>query len=95
MSGTWGFKVRNLSDDETVKFLTGVLSKESCVPFIGTGFTAGENSRNGKVPNGAGWMQIMKDQINSSVNANKPSADELDKFSFQKLSDIFLITDCP
>lgn len=85
----WGFLVRNFEDQETQQFLRGILSQNSCVPFLGAGFTRGEKARHKVVPGGGDWMELMRQQITNSPAAEKPSDDELKKFSFQELSDIY------
>lgn len=85
----WGFSVRNFEDHETQQFLRGILIQDSCVPFLGAGFTRGEKARHKVVPGGGEWMEIMRQQIKKSPVTEKPSDDELKKFSFQELSDIY------
>lgn len=81
--------IRQFADDETQKFLRGILRKNQSIPFLGTGFTAGESARSGVVPLGRDWMQIMREQISAANVSDKPSNDELKEFSFQDLSDIY------
>lgn len=85
----WGFAVRNFEDQETQQFLRGILIQDSCVPFLGAGFTRGEKARHRLVPGGGEWMEIMRQQIKKSPATEKPSDDELKNFSFQELSDIY------
>lgn len=88
-SSSWGFEVRAIESPETQSFLRSVLRQDTCVPFLGAGFTRGEKARAAKVPGGAGWMTMMREQIKAMPVAEKPSNDELDKFEFQELSDIY------
>ncbi|HEM8800268.1 TPA: SIR2 family protein [Klebsiella michiganensis] len=85
----WGFVVRNFEDQETQQFLRGILNQDSCVPFLGAGFTRGEKARHKAVPGGGEWMDLMRQQIRKSPVTEKPSDDELNKFSFQEISDIY------
>lgn len=81
----------NLQDDGAGAFLQGLISSERNVPFIGTGFTRGERASSKPVPSGYEWMQIMARQIESSKvpEDEKPTAEELKKYSFQGLSDVY------
>ena len=88
-SSSWGFEVRAIESPETQSFLRSVLRQDTCVPFLGAGFTRGEKARSAMVPGGAGWMTMMREQIKAMPVAEKPSDDELDKFEFQELSDIY------
>lgn len=88
-SNSWGFEIRTMESPETQSFLRSVLRQDTCVPFLGAGFTRGEKARAGMVPGGAGWMTMMREQIKAVPGAEKPSDDELDKFEFQELSDIY------
>lgn len=81
--------IRQFGEDETQRFLRGILRRENSIPFLGTGFTAGERSRNGVVPFGEEWTQIMRDQIGAAGVADKPTDEELKKLGFQDLSDIY------
>lgn len=85
----WGFKVRTFEEQETQQFLRAILSQDTCVPFLGAGFTRGEKARNADVPGGSEWMELMRQQIKSSAVGDKPTDDELNEFSFQDLSDIY------
>ncbi|HDU2984815.1 TPA: hypothetical protein RFJ43_004088, partial [Klebsiella pneumoniae subsp. pneumoniae] len=85
----WGFSVRNFDDHETQQFLRGILIQDSCVPFLGAGFTRGEKARHKAVPGGGEWMEIMRQQIKKSPVTEKPSDEELKNFNFQELSDIY------
>ncbi|MFW5404076.1 SIR2 family protein [Pectobacterium carotovorum] len=89
IKNNWGFSVRIFEDQETQQFLRGILNQDSCVPFLGAGFTLGEKSRHKVVPGGDDWMELMRQQIKKSPVLEKPSEDELNKFSFQALSDIY------
>lgn len=88
-SNEWGFVVRDLETIETQNYLRSILRQETCVPFIGAGFTGGEKARTEKVPRGAEWMKIMRQQIEESAIIEKPSPEELAGFGFQDLSDIY------
>jgi len=88
-SSSWGFEIRAFELLETQNFLRSVLRQDACVPFLGAGFTRGEKSRSASVPGGAEWMRKMREQIKAVPIAEKPSDDELDKFEFQELSDIY------
>lgn len=85
----WGFKVRRFEEQETQQYLRAILRQDTCVPFLGAGFTRGEKARNAAVPGGAEWMELMRQQIKASAVAEKPTDDELNAFSFQELSDIY------
>ncbi|VFS56736.1 Uncharacterised protein [Leminorella grimontii] len=85
----WGFTIRIFEEQETQQFLRAILNQNTCIPFLGAGFTRGERARNKKVPGGADWMELMRRQIKDSPAADKPSDDELNGFSFQELSDIY------
>ncbi|ELA2981899.1 hypothetical protein ACKUDT_25260 [Klebsiella pneumoniae] len=63
----WGFSVRNFDDHETQQFLRGILIQDSCVPFLGAGFTRGEKARHKAVP-GGGRM----DGDNATTNKKVP-----------------------
>ncbi|MDB0568315.1 SIR2 family protein [Ralstonia solanacearum] len=78
-----------MESPETQNFLRSVLRQDTCVPFLGAGFTRGEKARSAMVPGGAEWMTMMRDQIKAVPVAEKPSDDELGKFEFQELSDIY------
>lgn len=93
MSTQWGYKVHLFDETGTKSFLEGVLRVDQSVPFIGTGFTAGERARKGIVPFGGEWMQIMRDQIKASHVLEKPSDKELESFDFQALSDVYFRED--
>lgn len=88
-SNNWGFNIRMMADSETQSFLRGIIRQDSCVPFLGAGFTRGERARGNRVPGGEEWMELMRDQIKSSSGIEKPSDEELDSFEFQELSDIY------
>jgi len=85
----WGFEIRDLDSPETQKFLRSILRQDTCVPFLGAGFTRGEKARSANVLGSAEWMDVMRDQIKSSSALEKPSDDELLNFGFQDLSDIY------
>ncbi len=82
--------IRFLDDKNSKDFLRGIIAAECTVPFIGSGFTCGEKSRNKLVPNGTEWMNIMRKQITSSPVIEKPTSSELEHYKFQELSDIYL-----
>ncbi|WP_022652436.1 SIR2 family protein [Aquaspirillum serpens] len=88
-ANSWGFEIRSFDQPETQTFLRSILRQDSCVPFLGAGFTRGEQARFGKVPGGAEWMNLMCQQIKASPVADKPSEDELASFGFQDISDIY------
>ncbi|MBK1824564.1 SIR2 family protein [Burkholderia cenocepacia] len=88
-SSEWGFEIRVIEAPETQSFLRSILRQDTCVPFLGAGFTRGEKARSGKVPGGEEWVAVMRDQILAAPVAEKPSDDELGKFGFQDLSDIY------
>ncbi len=81
--------IRHFEDEATQKFLRGILKKDQSIPFLGTGFTAGERSRGGVVPFGKEWMEIMRSQIRAASVSDKPSDEELEGYGFQELSDIY------
>ncbi|MFM0724875.1 SIR2 family protein [Paraburkholderia strydomiana] len=89
MATTWGFSVRSFDDTVTQDFLRGILRTEQCVPFIGTGFTAGEKTRGATVPFGAQWMETMRKQILAAETQDKPDQEEIGEYSFQELSDAY------
>ncbi|EMH1201038.1 SIR2 family protein [Serratia marcescens] len=89
INSDWGFTVRNFEDQETQQFLRAILNQDTCVPFLGAGFTRGERARNKKVPGGADWMELMRQQIKKAPVADKPSDEELKRFSFQEISDVY------
>ncbi|GGD85984.1 hypothetical protein GCM10010985_45700 [Caballeronia grimmiae] len=89
MAMTWGFTVRSFDDMATQDFLRGILRTEQCVPFIGTGFTAGEKTRGATVPFGSQWMETMRRQILAAETEDKPGEDEIGEYSFQELSDAY------
>ncbi|MGE6661079.1 SIR2 family protein [Pseudomonas sp. NPDC077408] len=84
---------RNLEDPATEAFLRGVIASGRTVPFIGTGFTRGERARAKLVPDGREWMAIMRQQIGASSAPFKPTKEQLDKYDFQKLSDVYFRDD--
>lgn len=88
-ANNWGFKVRDFDELETQNFLRSILRQDTCVLFLGAGFTCGEKARSANVPSGAEWMKLMRQQIKASSIAEKPSDDELENFGFQDLSDIY------
>ena len=88
-TSSWGFEIRAMESLETQNFLRSVLRQDTCVPFLGAGFTRGEKARSATVPGGAEWMDMMRAQIKAAPTADKPSDDELEKFEFQELSDIY------
>ncbi|HEX8588469.1 SIR2 family protein [Pseudomonas sp.] len=81
----------NLQDPGAEAFLQGLIASERNVPFIGTGFTRGERASSKAVPNGDEWMAIMARQISLSKVSDdlKPSSEELKKYNFQDLSDVY------
>ena len=81
------FETLKLSDPRGKDFLRGLLLTDRCIPFIGAGFTAGDRCRKGTVPNGTGFMNVMRDAIASSPVAEKPDAAALKNYSFQQLAD--------
>lgn len=83
------FTVRDFSDNETQSFLRGVFSTGRCVPFLGAGFTRGEPSKEGCVPDGNSWKGIMIDSIIDSNHPNSPSREDLEELNFQDLSEEF------
>lgn len=85
----WGFQVRALDTQETQSFLRSILRQDTCVPFLGAGFTRGEIARSASVPGGGEWMSLMREQIKSSPVVEKPTEQELLNFSFQDLSEIY------
>jgi hypothetical protein len=87
MTTTDPFRVLRLSEAAGQDFLRGILKTGKCIPLIGAGFTAGETAHRGKVPSGAEFMLTMRNAINASPTADKPSASSLDGYSFQKLAD--------
>ncbi len=89
MATTWGFTVRDFDDVATQEFLRGILRTEQCVPFIGTGFTAGEKTRGATVPFGSQWMETMREQILAAEAEDKPGREEIGEYSFQELSDAY------
>ncbi|TCW51786.1 SIR2-like protein [Phytobacter diazotrophicus] len=89
INNDWGFSVRYFEDQETKQFLRGILKQDTCVPFLGAGFTRGETARNKPVPGGNDWMELMRQQIKKSPIVEKPSDDELIRFTFQELSDVY------
>lgn len=66
-STNWGFEIRDMESAETQSFLRSILRQDTCVPFLGAGFTRGEKARSATVPGGAGWMTMMRDQIKAAV----------------------------
>jgi len=78
---------RYLDNPDTEDFLSGLIASGRTVPFIGTGFTRGERAKARLVPDGREWMEIMRQQITESPVAFKPTAENLEKYDFQKLSD--------
>lgn len=88
-SNEWGFKIRTMDSPDTQSFLRSILRQDTCVPFLGAGFTRGEKARAARVPGGADWMTLMREQIQAAPVAEKPSDEELRQFEFQDLSDIY------
>ncbi|MDS9873567.1 SIR2 family protein [Pseudomonas protegens] len=82
-------EIRYLDDANTDSFLKGLIAAGRSVPFIGTGFTRGERAKGNTVPDGKGWMEIMRAQIAQSKVTRKPSESRLKEYSFQELSDIY------
>ena len=88
-----GFQVRSLESAETQSFLRSILRQDTCVPFLGAGFTRGEKARSAAVPGGNEWMEIMRSQISEAHTPHKPSESELIAADFQELSDIYFRDD--
>lgn len=86
-------EVRHLKDTATEAFLSGLIASGRTVPFIGTGFTRGERAKAKLVPDGREWMGIMRQQIAESPKTFKPTPEQLDKYDFQKLSDVYFRDD--
>jgi len=84
---------RHLEDPATEAFLRGVIASGRTVPFIGTGFTRGERAKSKMVPDGREWMAIMRQQIEASSAKFKPTSEQLAKYDFQKLSDVYFRDD--
>lgn len=80
-------EILRLSDDRGKAFLRGLLLTGRCVPFIGAGFTAGERSHGGTVPDGTEFAEVMRKAIASAAVSEKPSDEALEKYSFQELAD--------
>lgn len=78
-----------MESPETQSFLRSILRQDTCIPFLGAGFTRGEKARSATVPGGAEWMAIMREQIKAAPVAEKPSDVELDRSEFKKLSEIY------
>lgn len=87
MSTADSISVYSLSDISGKDFLRGLLLTGRCIPFIGAGFTAGEQALNGKVPSGAEFMEMMRTAISNAPTLEKPSPSSLDRYSFQQLAD--------
>lgn len=86
--------IRYLNEKETIDFLRSIIASKKNVPFIGSGFTCGESAKKTTVPNGNQWMEIMRMQILSAPSGvKKPNENELNKCSFQELSDIYFKED--
>lgn len=84
---------RYLKDPSTEAFLSGLIASGRTVPFIGTGFTRGERAKARLVPDGQEWMTIMREQILASPASFKPTVEQLGKYDFQKLSDVYFRSD--
>lgn len=86
-------EIRHLQDPATEAFLSGLIASGRTVPFIGTGFTRGERAKARLVPDGREWMAIMRQQIAASTKAFKPTDEQLGRYDFQKLSDVYFRDD--
>ncbi|UIN22398.1 SIR2 family protein [Herbaspirillum frisingense] len=79
--------IYRLSDDSGRTFLRGLLATGRCIPFIGAGFTAGESARQGEVPSGEEFTELMRSALLKSPVENKPSDQSLKDYGFQELAD--------
>lgn len=86
-------EIRHLKDPATEAFLSGLIASNRTVPFIGTGFTRGERAKARAVPDGREWMAIMRQQIGASSKTFKPTDEQLSRYDFQKLSDVYFRDD--
>lgn len=80
-------RVLHLSEAIGKDFLRGLLLTGRCIPFVGAGFTAGEQALGGLVPSGIEFMNMMRDAINASPTSEKPEALSLERYTFQQLAD--------
>lgn len=87
MTASDQLRVIRLSEPSGKDFLRALLQTGRCIPFVGAGFTAGEAAAGGLVPSGSEFMSIMRSAINASPTAEKPTADSLERYSFQQLAD--------
>lgn len=87
MSTSDSITIHSLSDPSGKDFLRALLLTGRCIPFIGAGFTAGEQAFKEKVPSGDEFMTMMRKAINDSPTPDKPTPSSLDRYNFQQLAD--------
>ena len=80
----------NIKDDQTRNMLSNCIANKTLIPIIGSGFTAGEKSSGGSVPDGDKFRSIMIDAILTSSDELKNSQDALKKREFSQLAEIYL-----
>ncbi len=80
-------RVLHLSETTGKDFLRGLLLTGQCIPFVGAGFTAGEQAMGGLVPSSTKFMDMMREAINSSPTIDKPKASSLERYTFQQLAE--------
>lgn len=78
----------NLSSESAKSLLKNVLGSKRCVPFIGAGFSAGENAAKGTVPSVSEFSSIMVDEL-CKIEKYASKKDWLRKQSFFKIADYY------
>lgn len=86
-------QIININTSEAQLLLKTIFASKRCVPFIGAGFSAGENSLKGKVPSLKELTHIMVDEL-SNLEKYEGKSSWLYKQDFFKISDYFW-KDCP
>lgn len=78
----------NINSENSQTLLNNVLGTKRCVPFIGAGFTAGENACSGAVPSVAEFSSIMINEL-AKTDKYATRVGWLQKQNFFKIADYY------
>lgn len=80
----------DISDQQTERLFKTCLANQSLIPIIGAGFTAGEKNKNGVVPNGDKFKELMISAITTNSASLSEHIEELKKRDFSQIAELYM-----
>lgn len=80
----------DIADIKTERLIRTCLENESLIPVFGAGFTAGEKSKGGVVPNGEKFKEIMISSIINNSPKLKDHSGQLKSREFSQIAELYL-----